>query len=463
MKEKKKKKRVLLLAPPGDKVYLRDLYCSSTPKAAYYWPPSDLIIQSGILRHDFELHVIDAIAERMSYTECTKNIVVLKPDAIISLSSSISLTRDIPFLRTIKEKTSCILIMSGDIFYFEPMLTIQKFKFIDAIMLNYTTNDTLKYLKNDFKNLKNFCYRKGDDIVLTGKETKKHYTYQTPLLDSFPSNKYSMPYMRRKPLGCVNTNYGCPSKCTFCSQCLIPFASRDIENVIDELKYLESKGIKELVVKDYTFNIGTERTKNILRRMIEEHFNFTWTCFMRANNVDEEMVRLLKKSGCHTIMFGVESGNDNVLDDIRKGITKKETREAFDICHKLKVRTLAHFILGFPQDTPQTVNETIEFSKEIKCTFAAFNLYVPRVGSEERKKVIGRGIDDDVSKLDSSGKNVESYTKHITTDTLINFRRQAIAGFYLSPIRIFNIIKAIRTPYEALTMFKNFATMVRKY
>jgi|SRR3989344_990317 len=452
--------KVLLLAPPGDKIYLRDSYCSTTSKGDYYWPPSDLLIQSGILKEKFKVYVLDAIAEKLSFEKSFTKINNIKPDAIISLGSSISLKTDMPFLKKVKEAISCKIIMSGDIFFFEPKEMMQRFDFVDALMLNYRTNDIIKFLNKDYGYLKNFYYRKNNKTIITEKIYPQNYKYPPPLLDLFP-HKYTHPFMRRKPLASISTSFGCPFKCNFCSQALIPYSYRDLDNIIEELKYLKSKGIKELFIIDFTFNGNLERTKKLLKMMINERLDFTWSCEMVVNNVDEELIRLLKKAGCHTIMFGVESGNDEILKNVKR-TTKKKIKQALDICNRFKIRTLAHFIIGFPQDTLETVKETISFSRKIKCTFAVFNLYVPRIGSFARKNIMGEGLNDDLSKLDSSGSCIQSYS-NINKDLLIKLRNRAYLKFYLNPMKILNIISSIKTSTEFILFFRNFLKVITKY
>ncbi|MBI2135301.1 radical SAM protein [Candidatus Woesearchaeota archaeon] len=455
--------KVVLLAPPGNKVYMRDLYCSTTSKGEYYWPPSDLLIQSGILRNNFELGVLDAIAEKITPEDALKKLIEMKPDAIYSLGSSISLHEDMPFLKKAKEATGCKLVMSGDIFFFNTMEMMKKFDFIDGIHLCYISDDSAKFLRGEYEDLKNFCYRKDGEIIMAKMENPKDYKHAPQTVELFPYNKYSYPFMRRKPVTAFHTNFGCVYNCAFCNTGLINFSFRDSDNAIEEMRYLKSKGIRELFVKDATFNTSITRTKDFLRKMIAENFGFTWSCSQVVHNVDEELLNLMKQAGCHTILFGVESGSGKILKDMHKHSTPEKNLKTFEICDKLKMRTMGHFILGFPTDTEETIEETIAFAKKIKATFASFNLYVPRVGSNTREQVLGtKDIIDDVSMLDSSGADIKSYCA-VPTEDLMKLRKKAYVSFYTDPRQMVRILSSVRSPTESIVLAKNFVKIFTKY
>ncbi len=261
--------RVLLLAPPGDQIFLRDVYCGSTSKGVYYWPPSDLMIQSGILKGHHDVLVLDAIAEKLSFDAALERAVALRPDAVLSLGSAISLEGDMAFLSRLKQRTGCQLLMSGDIFYFQTAEAMERYPFVDGVCLNYTTDDTLKLLAGDHAGLENVAYRRGDEVIHTARRSPKNYAYPPPLLAAFPNQRYSYPFMRARPLASVSTNFGCPYKCTFCAQGMIPFAFRSLESTLAELRFLSRRGVREVFFRDFTFNASVTRTKELMRRMIQ--------------------------------------------------------------------------------------------------------------------------------------------------------------------------------------------------
>ena len=119
-------------------------------------------------------------------------------------------------------------------------------------------------------------------------------------------------------------------------------------------------------------------------------------------------------------------------------------------------------MLGFPGDTRETIQETIHLAQSLPCTFAVFNLYVPRVGSVLREEVVRDEEQGAISALDSSGRP-PSYCRAVSSEDLADLRREAYQSFYLHPGRAVRIARTIRTPTEMRQLLRNLAQMFRKY
>ena len=381
--------KVLLLNPPAIELVLRDYCCSETSKANYYWPPIDLLVLSGILNEKHEVKVFDANINRSSPEEAKKEIIEMKPDIIISLTGAVSICNDMKFLKGIKSEIGCKLLVIGDIAYFEPEMTLKMFTEIDGILFEFTSNEILKYLKGQRKSLKDIALREGGKIIIGEKGESKEITYPIPRHEMFPIKKYSMPFAKYKGLTTILvSSYGCPFNCTYCPSGRLKFKKRNIDEFIDELKYVRSLGIREAFFRDFTFNASKEKVKEICIKIMENGIDFSWICEARVDCIDEEMLNLMKKAGCNTIMFGVETYDDEKQKDTKKFINARKIEEAFRICKKLGITTLGHFIIGLPGEDEKSILKTIEFSKRIGCDYAAFNLYVPRMGTVMRKHFI---------------------------------------------------------------------------
>lgn len=163
---------ILLLNPPGDKIYLRDYYCSKISKADYILHPVDLYILSGILYQKHNLYVIDAIVERLSEDECFDRIMKLDLDAIVFLTGQVSYEKDFRFMERVKEaKKDIKIIGTGDIFMEEGEKRLEEYRFLDAILLDFTTDDILKYLDGEeadniiYNNHKNVKREKWGELI----------------------------------------------------------------------------------------------------------------------------------------------------------------------------------------------------------------------------------------------------------------------------------------------------------
>jgi radical SAM superfamily enzyme YgiQ (UPF0313 family) len=443
-------KRIVLLNPPGDRIYLRDYYCSKVSKANYINQPTDLLIQSGILK-DYELTVIDCIADRIGIDECMQKISEIDPYAIIFISGAVSFNEDIAFLRRVAKKTSALLIGSGDVFMEMGDNILKKYSFIDCCILDFTTKDILNYL--DGRDADNMIYRKGGKIII-GPKVSKEFDIPIPRHDLFRSRNYAFPFVRKEPFTTVLISYGCPFKCQFCVMGRLNYKIRSNDAIIEELKYIKKLGIDEIYFNDQTFGVNKKIANSLLRRMIP--LKLSWTCYWRVDLTDEKTLVLMKKAGCHTIMYGVESGNQDVLDRNSKGITKQQIISAFKLCRKHGIRTAATFILGLPGDNKESCEETIRFALEIRCDYASFNTPVPRMGTELRRLAIKQGlVNAEKYVMDQSGNYVIMGNENMTAAEIKKARDEAIRRFYFRPSYILKRLFGIRNFVELKNHLKN--------
>lgn len=445
------RKRVLLLNPPGKRLYIRDYYCSKVSKSNYLFHPIDLLMLSGWLAERYEIHVIDAIADRIDADRCLKIINDLSPDVIISLIGAVSLEEDIPFLEGLKKKVERIIV-TGDIVLEDPKGWMEDHSFIDAVIMDFTSPDIVSYLEDRIDAISSIVYRSENGIKNINFIRSKNEEFDLPIPrhDLFKSKSYRFPFVRHKEFATVLTEYGCPFKCSFCIMSTLGSRYRNVENVVQEFKALKKLGKKELFVFDQTFGINKKRAIDLCRRMKEEDFGFGWVCYSRVDIVNEELLREMKGAGCHTIMFGVESGSEEILRKYQKGYTKAQIKEAFRLCKMYNIRTVATFVIGLPEETEDTANETIEFLKEIDCDFASFNVAVPRMNTPLRQEAIREGlITSDLEIMDQTAQSSAAMpTKYLTREQVQELKRKAIIGFYLRPSYLWKRLKGVSTFYE---------------
>ncbi|UZE93280.1 MAG: radical SAM protein [Candidatus Nealsonbacteria bacterium] len=445
-------KKILLLNLPGDEIYLRDYYCSFISEGDFVWHPVDLTVLSGILSSDYQIKVIDAIADRIKFDECCKKISSMDIDTIIFLSGAVSWEKDKEFLKKIKRVKQIKLIGTGDLFLFQGEKILRENKFLDALILDFTDSEILKFLSAGKGLFKNIIYRDREQIVIPKKITKKNKIFSLPLprLDLFPMAKYDFPIARHFPFATVVASLHCPYHCRFCIYNSLEFKWRDADNVIEELKYIYSLGIKEVRFRDNTFGANRNQALDICRKMLLNNFNFSWSCSSRVDVLDEELLEIMKKSGCHIIQLGVESGNQGTLDCYNKQFTLNQVRKMFSLCQKLGIRTMAHFILGLPGEDEEAILNTLKFAVELNCDFVTFNIAAPRIGTDLRKNAISKGwlIDNTLKCSDSSRTYPAIETEELSRKKLWELRNKAIRRFYLRPSYIIKRIFSLKSLYE---------------
>jgi len=207
----------------------------------------------------------------------------------------------------------------------------------------------------------------------------ERYTNLQPLTDGLDPHARSYTIL---------TSRGCPYQCIYCSKPITGhvWRARSPENVVAEWRYLvEELGATEIGITDDVWNLNLKRAKEICRLLIEAGLNrVPWVTIhgMRASPADDELFQLMKAAGCKRVGFGVESGNQAVLDSIKKHQTLDQVRAAFASARAAGLQTMGFFIFGLPADTAETMDDTIRFALELDPDLGNFMIAVPFPGTE---------------------------------------------------------------------------------
>ena len=440
MLETVKKPKVLLLNLPGKLPYLRDYYCNNISKSSYLHYPMDLLYLSGTLsENNYDVLAIDALAKRYTPEETLKKISKINPDYLVCLVGSISWEEDKKFLEGVrKNNPSMRIIGTGDVFLDEGTKIIKENDFLDGCILDFSDKSILNILQkfqeapNGKQPLDNCIYKENGSGPITGNvtRTKGEFSLPMPRHEYFSLKEYKYAFSRNFPTAHLMTDFGCAFNCSFCPIRIdnLGFKVRPVNEIIEELKYLKSIGIKELYFRDQTFGANKKRAIELCNRMIQEGLTFSWHCFSRVDVINEELIDAMKASGCHTIIFGIESVNEKTLQDVQKRIDAEKIKNTFALCKKKKIRRAATFIIGLPGETKEDIMRTVDFAIEIDCTFASFNIAGIRPGTEW-------------------SHNPEKI-HFLPQEELERIRNKAIKKFYLRPGYILGRIKEISTLYD---------------
>lgn len=430
-----KKIKVLLLVPPGEKLYMRDYFCSKISKANYYYHPIDFIILSGILAEHFNVFVIDCIAEKLNINNSLERILKISPDVIIFLSGAVSMKSDMFFLEKIGSRIKCLMIGLGDIFLDHGKELLEINSFVDAALLDFTTNDVVSFIKERNNAYFNIIYRNKDSIVRMEEfHDSGVFSIPTPRHELFKNNKYRFPFTRQTPFATVMTDFGCPFECSYCIVNRFGYKKREIAKVIEEIKFINDLKISEIVFKDQAFAVDKQRALCLCEEILNNNFNIGWTCFSRADLMEEKLLLRMKKAGCHTIIFGVETLNQDLLSTFDRKIDLQRIREVFSLCKRFGIDTVGTFIIGLPGDSEEMIRKTIQFSIQIGCDYASFNIYTPSYGTQLRRKLIEKSkIEDNLCFMDSGVSYPVIETTHLDRAKVWSLRQEAIRSFYLRP------------------------------
>lgn len=456
-------RRVLLLNPPGQRYYMRDYYCGKISKAAYYYHPVDFIILSAILSGTFEVSVMDCISERINPDKAFSSIEKMCPGIIIFLTASVSMDEDFSFLSKVKGNTGSIMVGLGDIFLDYGRQVLQRHDFIDAALLDFTTDDIVKFLNDRKSFYQNIIYRNGDNIEVRQECHKSDsFLISRPRHELFRNDRYVFPFVREKTFATVLTDFGCPFRCNYCAVNRFGYKQRPIFSVIEELKFLNRIGIKELVFKDQTFAAHPQRALSLCREILKQNINVCWTCFSRVDLMDKELLSAMKEAGCHTVILGVESLNQQMLSFCSRNISIDITRGTFNLCADLGIETVATFILGLPGDTKESIEKTIIFARMLECDYASFNIFTPAYGTKIRDDMIKDGrIQDEFCFMDSGISYPLTGTGSLGPKQVWFLRKKAVISFYFRPGYILKKIMRLHSWFQIKNIFRQMMGIIK--
>lgn len=289
--------------------------------------------------------------------------------------------------------------------------------------------DGIYYRKNGniLKNKDRFLIDNLDEIPFPARHlfNQQRYTY--------PDTLYSCAFP-------IITSRGCPANCNYCNSKNIfsrRFRFRSPQNVVDEIEYLTKNfKAKEIHIWDDNFTVRKERVfqirDEIKRRNIKVKFAFPNG--LRADCVDEGRLKALKDMGTYSIAFGVESGNQKVLDRVNKNIKLEEIEVAFKLAKKIGLETWAFFMIGLPSETADTIKDTINFAIKLNPDVAKFHILKPFPGTEVYKEFMELGLLLD-NNFDHFGIHTPPVHRLETLgpNDLLKWHRKAYRYFYLRP------------------------------
>ena len=312
------------------------------------------------------------------------------------------------------------------------------------------------YNQEEWRSVAGIAY-KNNGSVITNKRREMITDLETipfPDLSLLPNLEYynPMPHWGKSEglYSTIISSRGCPYDCSFCSVTSNQgrkYRFRPPENMIEEIVELKKLGVSSVAFRDGTFATSRQRVVDFCNLMIEEKLVLDWNCNVRANELDLELLMLMKKAGCYFVCFGIEHGNDKLLWE-HKRLTKEQVMNATKWARQAGISVVGYFMIGIPDENLSTIRETIEFAKSLPLNGASFTIFTPFPGTKlydhckEKGLLLGLGWD----KFDW---NVEERVcwKHpnLTEKQLIEMRKKAYREFYFRPSIVIDRIKNIKS------------------
>jgi radical SAM superfamily enzyme YgiQ (UPF0313 family) len=442
--------KVLILNPPmkNGLIYMKELgRCGRKSVAGEVWPQTGLAYVAAVLRErGHEILFLDAMAIGLDINQTLQRIIEFNPLVALIHATTPTFKSDAEFLDLIKKKTTavCGLVGTHPTALPEECLKQSNADFAIVSEAEITASDFCDKFNSDWSQIPGIAYRKEGEIIKTLPRPLLNDldSLPFPARDLTPVEKYTMPFFGSEPFVTVIPSRGCPFQCTFCRAGMVwgeNARHRNPDNVCDELEEIIHKyHIHNVVMMTDTLTIKVEWTKTLCQRIIDRGIKIRWIGNSRVDTVTPELLQLMQKSGCEVLSFGLESGNQEILNQSKKHIDLEQAVKAIRWAKEAGITTFGYFIVGLPGESWDTIKESIQFAIRANPDYVNFHVATPFPGTElyEIAKKNNWLITDDWSQYEEEGSAVMR-TENLTPEDLVKAQKMAMRAFYLRPSRIF--------------------------
>lgn len=256
-----------------------------------------------------------------------------------------------------------------------------------------------------------------------------------PKWDIFPYLSFSFAPILKGPAIPLITTRGCPYNCDYCHY--MPEAGpisrgRTIANILDEIKYIKSLGISNLVFRDLVFTINRKKTIELCQNIRDEKLNISWMIETRLDKLDPELIDEMVAAGLKHINLGVESPSEKILKSVgRKPFALQQQENIISYLHKVGVSISAFYIIGFMDDTHASIKATIDYAKQLNTLAAQFCIMTPFPGTKLYEDIKDKIIDHDWSHFTEYQPTLQ--LNHLSAKEITSYRDKAYRQYYLRP------------------------------
>lgn len=438
---------------------------------------NDLGYMAAILKNcGYEAKIMDYPAEKMKWDNYINDFLKFMPKIAIMSITTATIEKDMEAFKIAKElNPEVITIAKGAHFLSCTCEELNKniYKVMDYALSGeseFILQDLIKAIENNWpvsevKGLFYWNYEKTGII----KTEKPDFIND---LDSLPfpardlmNNKLYIRPDTGKPMATISVSRGCPSSCIYC---LTPVVSgkklrkRFAKNIVDEIQEcVEKHGIKDFFFKADTFTIDKKWVTEVCEEIFSRNLKIGWGANSRVKPLDLETLKLMKKAGCWLIAFGFESGSDETLEKIKKNTTLKEAIQAVKWAKEAKLKISGYYLLGFPWETREHIEETIEFAKKLDCNYSEFHIVVPFEGTELYEQIKDTKLLEDSAVGHDTFINPVMKTHYLSTKELLNLKNKAVKEIYLRPSYIIKTLIGIKNLNEFVNYTKYGIRMIK--
>lgn len=250
------------------------------------------------------------------------------------------------------------------------LLSYENIDFVIRGEPEITFMDLVKNLDNPEKVKTGLCYKNGKELVINsmGIFAEDLDKLPMPAYHLLEMEKYEHSMLKNKNFSIVITSRNCPFGCKFCFREMYGkgYRTRSPKFIVEELNLLQNKfNVNSIYFQDLEFCLDKKRIMEICNMIIENSIILEWGCTTRVTSVDEELLKKMKEAGCRFIAYGLETADEEVLNNLNKGITLEKVRDAVRITKNTGIKTVLTYMVGLPKDSKEAQDKSFETCKEI--------------------------------------------------------------------------------------------------
>ncbi|MBL7196783.1 MAG: B12-binding domain-containing radical SAM protein [Candidatus Omnitrophica bacterium] len=422
------------------------------------YPPLSLAYVAAIIKKSgHDVIIIDAHALNLNSHDIIERIKSFSPDILGFTVTTITFHHLLSYIRTIKKEVALPILIGGALTSLYPR-EIMHHQEIDYTLVGEVEQSLKKFLSiyeegKDFSQVPGFCARKGKEVIITQAANPIEDIDSVPFPARYllPNEKYHSFISHRKNFTTMITSRGCLFRCIYCSL-LKKLQLRSVKNVVDEIEECYTcYGIRDIDFYDATFTVDRNRTINICQEITKRKLDINWAVRTRVDLIDRDLLWEMAKAGCKTVMYGIESSDPTILRRLgRAVIDTKQIRDVIRWTNKARISALGFFMLGAPGETVNSINDTIQFSKQSNLDYAQFTKITPFPGTElyeeykkeHHKEDYWRHVIFEGTKAERIFPLVGT---NLSTQTVLKYVKKAHLKFYLRPLYLIKILSKIKS------------------
>ncbi|MEJ2745078.1 MAG: radical SAM protein [bacterium] len=455
MSVSKGSKKALLIYPPTG-LYDRFDRCQAPIESETVFmirPPMDLAYMAAALeRVGVECKIRDYPAEKKGWSDLEQDLKRLSPDLLIASTVAPVFEKDCRAFTIAKHTVTRITtVAKGVISEDEGKSELARHPEID-ILIRGEPEFTIAEIAQgrDLGQVAGIAYRGSDGIKANPERPELQNLDELPLPARHLLNNdlYRMPDTNR-PMGIVLASKGCPFECVFC---LVPrlygrrVIYRSPESLVAEIEQCVAKfKIRDFWFRADTFTLKKQWVIEVCRRIVEKNLGIRWATNSRVDTIDEERLDWMKKAGCFAIGFGVESGNQEIIDRVKKGITLDQCRHAVRLCKQKGILTYLFYMIGLPWDSLETIKQTVEFAKELDGDISNFSIACPFPDSGLHRIAVENKLTPPRSTLKGDYSTPSMGTLYLSGEEVARLEKWANRKLLLRPVHIIGVLAKLKS------------------